>query len=295
MDFRGLSAFPITPSDENGRVNTDELGRILDRLKDVAVDSVGLLGSTGTYAYLSRQERRRAVDAAVGVLGGTVPLMAGVGALRTDEACALARDAAEAGANGLLLAPVSYTPLTQEEAFQHYSAVASASDLPLCIYNNPGTTHFSFGQRLLRQLASVPGITAIKMPLPANHDIASDLSELRAAMPSGFSIGYSGDWGCAEALLVGADTWYSVTGGLFPEIAAQLTEAARTGNPEEARRIDARLGPFWDLFRDHGSLRVIYAAARLMGLTTCDAPRPILPLGPDEVRRVAVAIERLAG
>lgn len=295
MDFSGLSAFPITPSNESGRVNTDELGRILDRLKDAAVNSVGLLGSTGTYAYLSRQERRRAVDAAAEALGGALPLMVGVGALRTDEACALARDAAEAGANGLLLAPVSYTPLTQEEAFQHYSAVAAASDLPLCIYNNPGTTHFSFGQRLLRQLARVPGIAAVKMPLPENHDIARDLSALRAALPSGFSVGYSGDWGCAEALLAGADTWYSVIGGLLPQIAAQLTAAARAGNTGEARRIDARLEPVWGLFREYGSLRVVYAATRLMGLTTCDAPRPILPLGPDETHRVAVAIEGLAG
>lgn len=57
-----------------------------------------------------------------------------------NEAEELARDAAEAGADGLLLAPVSYQKLTEEEVYQHFEAVATAGGLPLCIYNNPGTT-----------------------------------------------------------------------------------------------------------------------------------------------------------
>jgi 4-hydroxy-tetrahydrodipicolinate synthase len=62
--FHGLSAFPITPADEGGRVDTDALATLLGRLQAAGVDSVGLLGSTGTYAYLTRSERRRAVEAA---------------------------------------------------------------------------------------------------------------------------------------------------------------------------------------------------------------------------------------
>ena len=294
MDFTGLSAFPITPSDENGRVQTDQLQVFLDRLKTVDLGSICLLGSTGTYAYLSRSERRRAVGAAVEGLGGQVPLIVGVGALRTDEACDLAQDAAASGADALLLAPVSYTPLTQEEAFQHFRAVAAATDLPLCIYNNPGTTHFTFSLELLERLAHVRCIKAVKMPLPAQGSTADELSRLRNALPEDFSIGYSGDWGCAEALLAGADAWYSVAGGLFPEIAAQLTRAAQAGQTDDAQRLDAQFAPLWALFKEYGSLRVIYAAARQIGLTTCDAPRPILPLGKEETRRVAEAAEHLA-
>src|SRR3954463_6216345 len=118
----------------------------------VGVDSIGLLGSTGTYAYLTRAERRRAVEAAAGCLGGRVPLIVGVGALRTDDAQDLARDAAAAGADGLLLAPVSYTPLTEEEVFQHFVSVAGATSLPLCIYNNPSTTPFTFSNAPVERL-----------------------------------------------------------------------------------------------------------------------------------------------
>ncbi len=66
--FHGLSAFPITPADPHGHVDTDALVRLVQRLAAAEVDSIGLLGSTGTYAYLTRAERRRAVEAAAGCL-----------------------------------------------------------------------------------------------------------------------------------------------------------------------------------------------------------------------------------
>ena len=105
--FSGLSAFPLTPTDNQGRLMPDLMALHLERLSLAGVDSVGLLGSTGSYAYLSTEERKRTVRLAADALGGRVPLIVGVGTLRTDEAEALARDAAEAGADGLLLAPVS--------------------------------------------------------------------------------------------------------------------------------------------------------------------------------------------
>ena len=72
--FHGLSAFPITPADPRGHVDADALVRLMERLATARVDSVGLLGSTGTYAYLHRAERRRAVEAAAGCLGGQVSI-----------------------------------------------------------------------------------------------------------------------------------------------------------------------------------------------------------------------------
>lgn len=121
--FQGLSTFPITPTDARGRVDSEALGRLLERLHAAGVDSVGLLGSTGGYMYLTRAERRRAITAAVSSVGGRTPLIVGVGALQTDEAENLARDAASKGADALLLAPVSYTPLTEEEVYQHFAGL----------------------------------------------------------------------------------------------------------------------------------------------------------------------------
>ncbi|MFP5406966.1 MAG: dihydrodipicolinate synthase family protein, partial [Gammaproteobacteria bacterium] len=230
--FHGLSAFPITPADERGRIDSDALGALLQRLVDARVDSIGLLGSTGTYPFFTRDERRRAIEVAAAQVAGKTPILVGAGALRTDEAVLLARDACEAGADALLLAPVSYTPLTDREVFTHFQTVAAASDLPLCIYNNPGTTHFTFGPELIARLSGITNIVAVKNPAPAAQDIVGELGELRAKVPAEFSLGYSKDWNATEALIAGGDAWYSVLGGLFPEPCLEIVRAVRSGDRE---------------------------------------------------------------
>ena len=291
--FRGLSAFPITPADEAGRVDDGALRVLLKRLTDAGVGSVGLLGSTGTYPYLTRAERRRAVEAAVDQVGGKAPVMVGIGALRTDEAVRLGQDAKDAGADAVLLAPVSYAPLTDDEVFAHFATVAEAVGLPLCIYNNPGTTHFTFSDALIARLSRVPHITAVKNPAPDASALPGSLHELRAAAAPGFSVGYSVDWKATEAMLAGGDAWYSVAGGLFPTPCMAIAAAAEAGRMEEARALHARMQPLWDLFTEFSSLRVTYAAVNLLGLCRAAPPRPILPLPKDAQRRIGEVLRAL--
>lgn len=291
--FHGLSAFPITPADASGRIDTTALTRLLVRIQMAGADSIGLLGSTGGYAFLSRDERRRAVETAMASVGGKIPVIVGVGALRTDEAQALARDAKAAGADGLLLAPMSYTPLTENEVYEHFAAVADAGDLPLCIYNNPGTTKFTFTNALIARLAKVANIDAVKMPLPSDGDFEAEMAALRAQTAQGFCIGYSGDWGGAAALMAGCDAWYSVVAGLLPAEALALTRAAQCGNTSEAERINKAFQPIWDLFKEFGSFRVMYAIADILGLCEVDPPRPILPLTEAAHLRVIGALDHL--
>ena len=291
--FQGLSAFPITPADAEGRVDADALRVLLERLADAGVGSVGLLGSTGTYPYLTRAERRRATEAAVDQVGGKVPVMVGIGALRTDEAVRLGQDAKGAGADAVLLAPVSYAPLTDEEVFTHFAAVAEAVGLPLCIYNNPGTTHFTFSDELIARLSRVPHVAAVKNPAPEASALPGGLRSLRGAASPGFSLGYSVDWRAAEAMLAGGEAWYSVAGGLFPAACMEIVAAIEAGHADEARALNARLQPLWDLFTEYSSLRVTYAAVNLLGLCQAAPPRPILPLPEDAQRRIGQVLGAL--
>jgi 4-hydroxy-tetrahydrodipicolinate synthase len=291
--FTGLSAFPLTPADPNGIVDTTAIGVLVDRLVAAGVDSIGLLGSTGIYAYLDRVQRGRAVAAAVEATGGRVPLVVGIGALRTSWAIELAGDAERAGASGLLLAPMSYATLTEHEVLAHYSAVAGATALPLCIYNNPGTTNFSFSEAIICELAAMPGIAGIKMPLPEDDDYAGELARLRASTPEEFAIGYSGDWGAAPSLLAGGDAWYSVVAGLLPEPSLRLTRAAQDGDAGEVAAIDAALAPLWALFKVHGSLRIMYAVADRLSIPVGDPPLPIMRVGAEVVAAVESALDHL--
>jgi 4-hydroxy-tetrahydrodipicolinate synthase len=287
-----LSAFPITPADEGGHVDVAALRRLVAPLAAAGVDSIGLLGSTGISMYLDRVERRRALDAALDEVAGAVPILVGVGALRTDEAIRLATEARAAGAAAGLLAPVSYTPLSEDEVFAHTVAVADGSGLPLCVYDNPATTHFRFTPALLARLAAVPGITAVKSPGAGPAEVAAHLAGLRPQVPAGFDLGISGDGFAAEALLAGADTWYAVAAGLFPRVCLDVTRAAGS-DAAATRAIDARLAPLWDLFRRFTSLRVMYAAADWLGLCRVAPPRPVLPLDAAACREVGDTLGRL--
>jgi 4-hydroxy-tetrahydrodipicolinate synthase len=293
MTLTGLSAFPITPCDPDGRVDVAALRRLLAPLLAAGVNSIGLLGSTGSYPYLSRGERRRALEIAVDEAAGRTPILVGVGALRTDEAIRLANDAKAIGAAAGLLAPLSYTPLNEDEVFEHFAAVARDSRLPICIYDNPSTTHFSFTPALVGRLSRVPGIVAVKSPAPSAQAVAAHLGALRQVVPEGFSLGYSVDWRSTEALLAGADTWYSVAAGVFPELCLAIVEAAQHGDTEEARRLDGKLQPLWTLFKEFSSLRVVYAAVSALGICRAEPPRPILPLPEPARQRVVEVVEQL--
>ncbi|CAN7503040.1 dihydrodipicolinate synthase family protein [Neorhizobium tomejilense] len=293
--FHGLSAFPLTPTDTEGRVDAEALARFLERIHHAGADSIGLLGSTGGYAYLTKEERKRAVAVAVECIGGKTPLVVGVGALRTDDAQALARDAKAAGADGLLLAPMSYVPLNEDEVFQHFVAVAEAGELPLCIYNNPSTTRFTFSDSLIARLSEVSNVVAVKMPLAAGDDYAGELARLRQITPGRFTIGYSSDWGAADALLAGCDTWYSVAAGLLPGPALALTRAAQAGDIVEAARLNKAFEPLWTLFKRYGSFRVMFVIADLLDLAHIQPPRPVLPLPKDAEDDVRLALEMIEG
>ncbi|CEI63360.1 hypothetical protein FVEN_g110 [Fusarium venenatum] len=292
--FRGLSAFPITPADPDGTVDTGALVRIIETLDIPGIDSIGLLGSTGNYAYFTREQRKRAIEAARQALQGRKPLIVSAGALRTDDAQNLAKDAEEAGADGLLLAPVSYNQLTEEEVYQHFIAVASSTTLPICIYNTPSTTHFTFSDALLARIAALPNVVALKQPAPSTKPRETH-ETLSANFPPGFSVGYSGDSLAHESLLVGGSVWYSVIAGFLPAPSVALMDAVRRRDHVEARRISAILQPIWDLFQEFGEVRVAFAVANERGLCKAAPPRPILPIDAshhDRIRSVLADINK---
>ena len=292
--FSGLSAFPLTPMTETG-IDETAFIRLIERLAQARVDSIGALGSTGSYAYLSRAERLRAVQLAVEYADG-IPVIVGIGALRTRNVLALAQDAQAAGAGGVLLAPMSYQRLTDDEVFGLYDTVTRALSVPLCVYDNPGTTHFEFSDALHGRIARLPNVASIKIPgVPADPESArARVARLRSLIPEHVTIGVSGDGFGALGLNAGCEAWYSVIGGLFPQLALEITRAAQAGNPQEARRLSDRLAPLWALFSQHGSLRVTAAAAELDGLVRQPClPLPLRSLEGQARQELQAALDRL--
>lgn len=292
--FTGLSAFPLTPLVDD-TVDERAFAVLIQRIAAAGADSITALGSTGSYAYLSRAEHARVAELAVEHADGT-PVFVGVGALRTSEVLANVATAERVGAQGVLLAPVSYQPLTGRDVVELFRTVTSNTGLPVVVYDNPGTTRFTFTPDLYAEIAEMPGIASIKIP-PVTGDVQmvrQHVERVREMIPEHVTIGISGDAPATTALLAGCDAWYSVLGGTLPEPALEITRLALNGQHTEALAAAARFAPVWELFAQHGSLRVIAAIAEQLRLVQ----RPSLPLpiqGLDDEARSAVveALEQL--
>jgi 4-hydroxy-tetrahydrodipicolinate synthase len=291
----GLSAFPLTPLRDDA-VDEPAFAALVERLAAAGVDSIGALGSTGSAAYLDRGERRRVASLAVRH-AGHVPVVIGISELRTSQVLALAEDAQEAGAAAVLLAPVSYQPLTDEDVLGLYEDVTAQLSVPLVVYDNPGTTHVTMTDELYGAIAGLPRVASIKIPgVPADPAAAAErVAAIRARVPAGVTIGVSGDASAARGLLVGCDAWYSVIGGTLPGPALTIARAAQSGDRAAAEAEAARLQPLWDLFAEHGgSYRVIAAIAEQLGLAAPGClPRPIRGLDAPARARVAEVVAAL--
>ncbi|MFE3460479.1 dihydrodipicolinate synthase family protein [Nocardiopsis aegyptia] len=286
--FTGLSAFPLTPLRDD-RFDERAYTGLVTRLAEAGVDSVGALGSTGSYAYLDPEERGRVARAAVRS-AGEVPVIVGIGSLRTSHVRALAEDAQRAGASAVLLAPVSYQKLTDEEVFGLYEEVTAELSVPLVVYDNPATTHVTFSDELYARVAALPHVAAIKIPpVPLDPVAARErVDAVRRAVPDHVSVGVSGDGSAATGLAAGCRAWYSVVAGTVPGAVLPLARAALDGDTATAGAESERLRPLWDLFAAHGSLRVVAAIAEHLGLVALHClPRPVLGLPADQRERVA--------
>ena len=275
--FTGLSAFPITPF-KNETIDFKAFEMLVSKLSKAKVDSICAMGSTGLYPYLQRDEVFRIAKAAVEG-AGNIPVMAGIGALRTKDVLANAVAAQEAGVSAVLLAPVSYHRLNEAEVFSLYQQVCAELSVPLCVYENVVTTNFTFSEAFFAEVATLPQVGAIKLsgaPF-ATQQGERQLAQLRKLLPNNVAIGVSADPYGAAGMAAGCDLWLSVIGGLFPNTAKKILAAAKNQTREQALEASNQLNVIWNLFtKNRGGMRVVATAANILGYAESDClPAPL--------------------
>ncbi|MFC3121198.1 dihydrodipicolinate synthase family protein [Agaribacter flavus] len=282
--FTGLSAFPLTPF-KNEQVDAVAFARLIHKLVDARVNSICAMGSTGLYPYLSREEFSELATTAV-ELAGNIPVMVGVGALRTDDVLRNIDIAQTAGVEAVLLAPVSYHPLRDCEVYALYEKVTQHLSVPLCVYENPNVTNFVFSDDLYRHITRLPNVAAIKIPGQSFHEDEGKkrLDQLRQLLPDNVAIGVSGDKFGAAGMAVGCDLWLSVLGGLFPNTVKYLISKAKEQGREVAMQSSQKMEALWQLFtKNNGGMRVMATAASILGLTEYEClPHPLRPLDKED-------------
>ncbi|MGY1754601.1 4-hydroxy-tetrahydrodipicolinate synthase [Blastococcus sp. SYSU D01042] len=284
--FGALLTAMVTPMTDDGAVDLEAAVRLAVHLADAGHDGLVLNGTTGEAPTTTDREKSDLVREVVGALAGRAVVLAGAGSNDTRHAVELARQAAAAGADGLLSVTPYYSRPSQEGVVAHLTAVADAGDLPVMLYDVPARTGMRLSADSLRRLAGHPRITAIK-------DATEDPVAALRLMPETGLAWYCGDDSLLLPFLsVGAVGLVSMAGHLVGPQLAQVIALARAGEAERARETFRSVLPVIDLVSGtgNGALRSKLALA-LSGLIPGAAMRlPQLPAGEAETAEVRAAL-----
>ncbi len=278
-------AYLPTPRNDNGRLNTDVLERLTERAIRHGANSIAVLGSVGGAPYMPRAMRKKTIQTVADITASHhLPLLAGIGAINTAEVLANLEDAYHAGANAVLLQPMSYHPLLPTEIHNLYRAVTAITPIPVWIYNNPKTTQHSFSALELADLSALPNIHGFKDRAANPSDITHRINTIKNHSTSlTLDFGFSGEDKGANILLAGADTWHSALAGIMPEIATEIANAALAGRTDEAAKeyasnLQRALTPLTVIFGQYGGIRAVHTIAQERGIDLGSLPAPLGPM-----------------
>jgi 4-hydroxy-tetrahydrodipicolinate synthase len=293
MDFTGLIAYPVTPFDAEGRVSHEDLRGFVGALASSGVDAITVLGSSGSFAYLDRAERSSVARTAIEAVDGRLPVAVGISSVGTREVLDAAVDAQASGAAGLVLSPVSYVPLTDDEVLAQVRAVCEATDLPVCLYNNPGTTQFDYSLRVVAELSALPEVVAFKDTAADAATFNARHAELAALVPGGaLSHGVSGDVLMVSGEIA-ADAWHSGPAALLPAYYSRLRSAVVAGDQSEIDRVRHVLAPLVDHVAGLRKISGLHLLARACGVAAGDPRPPLLPSPGSELRELGRLLDVL--
>ena len=161
--FTGAGVAIVTPMKENGDINFEKLGEILEEQIAEGTDAVIICGTTGESSTMTHEEHLEAIKYTVEKVNKRIPVIAGTGSNCTETAIYLSKEAEQYGADGLLLVTPYYNKATQKGLIAHYTAVANAVKLPIIMYNVASRTGCNITPETAAYLAEhVENIVGIK-------------------------------------------------------------------------------------------------------------------------------------
>lgn len=187
--FKGAGVAIVTPMKENGDVNYEKLGEILEEQIAAGTDAVIICGTTGESSTLSHEEHMETIRYTIDKVNKRIPVVAGTGSNCTETAIMMSQEAERMGADGLLLVSPYYNKATQKGLIAHYTAIANSVKLPIILYNIAGRTGINIAPETLLYLAeNVENIVAVK-------EASGNISQIAdvAAMTKGKLDIYSGN------------------------------------------------------------------------------------------------------
>src|SRR5581483_10611981 len=206
--WSGVFPAVTTQMHRDGSLDLDATARHLEVLIDSGVAGLVIVGSLGENQVLEPGEKRALVELAVGVSRGRVPVLAGVAETSTEAARAFVRDSRTLGADGFMVFPPMLYRCDERELVTHFQAVASASDAPIMVYNNPISYGNDVTPRLLAELARIDTIVAIK----ESSGDTRRVTDIRNEIGDRLAIFTGVDDLALESAVLGIDGWVAGIG-----------------------------------------------------------------------------------
>lgn len=282
-EFHGVFPYLVSPVDERGLVKEAVLTRLVDDLIVAGVHGMTPLGSTGEFAYLNREQRRRIVEIVVQATRRRVPVVAGVAATTIADAVAQVRNYEAIGVDGILAILEAYFPLSEDGVVAYFTAVANNTGLPIVLYTNPQFQRSDLTLSAIERLADVENISYLK-------DASSDTGRLLTiinAVGGRIRVFSASAHIPACVMLIGGVGWMAGPACVVPRQSVRLYDLCRAQQWPEAMRLQQKLWRLNQVFAKYNLAACIKGGLELQGY---DVGPPLAPQTPlSEAARAEVS------
>jgi len=270
----GCGTALVTPFTHDGDLDEAALRALVEWQVGEGVHFVVPCGSTGEAATMTADEQARVVSITVEQVAGRVPVVAGAGSNDTKKAIALSRTMRQCGATHLLHVSPMYNKPQQRGIVAHFRAIAEAVDIPIVVYNVPGRTASNIEARTTLELATVPGIVAIK---EASGNLGQ-VGDILRERPVSFVVLSGDDAVTLPIMALGGEGVISVVSNAVPRRMAALVDACAAGDFGLARTLHRQLLPFMTAAFVEANPAPVKAALAMMGRLQNVLRLPLVPL-----------------
>lgn len=286
FEWKGVFPALLTPFDANDQVDLAMYEKNLDAQVEAGISGIIIGGSLGEASTLTLEEKELLVKFSVKKLAGQLPVIMNIAEGSTREAVRQAALAKDWGADGLMLLPPMRYKADDRETVEFFKAVASSTDLPVMIYNNPVDYKIDVTLDMFAELASLPNINAIK---ESTRDV-TNITRLRNRFGNRFAILCGVDPLTVEELALGADGLVAGLVDAFPKETVVMYNLVKAGKMDEAIAIYRWFMPLLELDIHPKLVQYIKLAAVATGIGTEHVRAPRLPLIGEERERVLKVI-----
>ncbi len=274
ISHKGVIIPLATPFDTNQELDISTLKYLTNHLIECGVHGLFPFGSTGEFFALSSEEKGKILEVVVEETAGRVPVYAGTGAPSTREVIKMTQMAESRGADGVCVITPFYIVPSDEELYEHFLAITSATHLPVLCYNNPGRTGVNMSVEIVARLAEIENFAGIK---DSSGDIGRT-AQYVVSTPQDFAVIQGRDDIFYPSFAVGAVGAVAATGNIAPKLVVEIYEAYMAGQFDRAQAAQRRLTPLRRALSLGTFPVVMKEAMAMIGISVGPARSPVKPL-----------------